>query len=212
MSTRPARQDGPPVTDPPVPDPPVPDLTGADLTVLARAAWPAREGDVLPAIPGFIASSFSPLVAELADRCLGGYFGTRPADQARGESTAVVLASRTGDLATAAAVAQAVDAGQRVPPLLFYQSSPNAVVGHLTARWGLAGPVVCTSPACDALEDALRGAAALIGGGEAAAVLVIAAEQGRPGTGRDHGTAILVGPRSWPPAARQEGDDEDPGN
>jgi hypothetical protein len=181
--------------------------------VLARARWPARQQDILPAIPGFIVSSFSPLVAELADRCLHGYFGARPADPARGAHIGVLVASVTGDLATAAAVAAAVDAGRRVPPLLFYQSNPNAVVGHLSARWGLGGPVVCTSPAGDPLTDALRCAVLLIEDGDAAAVLVIAAEQGRPGAGGDHGTAMLVGPGSWPPAAnRQEGDDEDPGN
>jgi hypothetical protein len=185
----------------------------AGLTVLARGQWPARPDDVLAPIPGFIVSSFSPLVAELAERCLQRYFGARPADQARGERTAVLLASTTGDLATAAAVAAAVDAGRRVPPLLFYQSNPNAVVGHLTARWGLAGPVVCTSPAAGALADALQGAVLLVQDGDAAAVLVIVAELGRPGAGDDHGTAMLVGPSSWPPAAtRQEGDDEDPGN
>jgi hypothetical protein len=183
-------------------------LDGAGgLTVLASAHWPARDDDVLRPIPGFIVSSFSPLVAELADRCLHRYFGARPADRARGERTGVLLASITGDLATAAAVAAAVDAGRRVPPLLFYQSSPNAVVGHLTARWGLAGPVVCTSPAAGALADALRGAVLLIQDGDAAAVLVIVAEQGRADAGDDHGTAMLVGPGAWPPAAnRQEGE------
>ncbi len=180
----------------------------AGLAVLARARWPGRSGEGLPSIPGFIVSSFSPLVAELADRCLRRYFGTSPADRGRGERTAVLLASTSGDLATAAAVAGAVDAGRRVPPLLFYQSNPNAIVGYLTARWGLAGPVVCTSPAADALGDALRLAVLLIGDGDADAVLVIVAEQGTPGAGSDRGTAMLVGPKSWPPApTRQEGDE-----
>jgi hypothetical protein len=92
--------------------------------------------------------------------------------------------------------------------MLFYQSNPNAVVGYLTARWGLAGPVVCTSPPRDALGDALRAARLLIQDGDAAAILVIVAEQGRPappgGTqlaaGQDHGAAMLIGPGSWPPA------------
>jgi hypothetical protein len=71
--------------------------------------------------------------------------------------------------------------------------------------------VVCTSPAAGALTDALQGAALLIEDGDAAAVLVIVAEQGRAGAGAgpgdDHGTAMLVGPRAWPPAAtRQEGE------
>ncbi len=43
--------------------------------ILASASWPLSPADQLPAIPGFVTSSFSPLVAELADRCLGSYFG-----------------------------------------------------------------------------------------------------------------------------------------
>jgi 3-oxoacyl-(acyl-carrier-protein) synthase len=176
-------------------------LDASGLTVLARARWPDAAGGSLPGIPGFFVSSFSPLVAELAERCLRRYFGGRPADPDRGERTGVLLASVSGDIATAAAIAAAVDARRRVPPLLFFQSNPNAVVGHLTARWGLTGPVVCTSPPRDALADALRGAALLIEDGDAAAVLVIVAEQ-RPDHGAaDHGAAMLVGPGSWPPPA-----------
>jgi hypothetical protein len=196
------------------PDPPaLADVDG--LAVLARAEWPAFAGDRLPPIPGFVISSFSPLVAEVAERCLRKYFGNRPADPRRGERTAVLLASESGDIGTAVAVAQAVDAGRRVPPLLFFQSNPNAVVGHLTARWELAGPVVCISPggfrgvappgqhspAGGALDDAIQGAVLLIQDGDADAVLVIVAEQGRPGAKPDHGVAMLVGPTSWPPAA-----------
>jgi 3-oxoacyl-(acyl-carrier-protein) synthase len=120
----------------------------------------------------------------------------------------VLLASVSGDIGTAEAVAQAVDAGRRVPPMLFFQSNPNAVVGHLTARWDLTGPVVCTSPPRDALADAMDGAVALVQDGDAAAVLVIAAELGRSG-GSDRGVAMLVGPQSWPPAVG-ESDRDDP--
>ncbi|HEV2371678.1 MAG TPA: beta-ketoacyl synthase chain length factor, partial [Streptosporangiaceae bacterium] len=189
----------------------------AGLTVLASAEWPADESDALTPLPGFVVSSFSPLVAEVAQQCLRRYFGSRPVEAARGERTAVLLASRTGDIATSAAVAEAVDSGRRVPPMLFFQSNPNAVVGYITARWGLTGPVVCTSPASDVLARALQGAALLIEDGDADAALVIVAEQERPGTQNDHGVAMLVGPASWPPAAApgdagdhpQEGDDED---
>jgi hypothetical protein len=183
-------------------------LERAGLAVLGAAWFPAFEGDVLPDIVRFVVSSFSPLVAELAERCLTQHFGTRPADPGPGEQTGVVLASTSGDFATAVAVAEAIDAGRRVPPMLFYQSNPNAVVGYLTARWGLYGPVLCTSPATDALGDALRAAHLIIHDGDASAMLVIVAEQGRdpvpgearPAAGHDHGVAILIGPGSWPPA------------
>jgi len=175
--------------------------------VLARSAWPGSPPAALPAVPGFIISSFSPLAAHLAELCLLQYFGRPPADPARGRQTAVVLASTTGDVATAAAVARAVDQGRAVPPLLFYQSNPNAVVGHVAARWGLEGPVTCTIPARRGLADALDSAALLIEGGEASAALVILADQGRPdgvsdddGTATgDSGTALLIGPAWWPP-------------
>jgi hypothetical protein len=168
--------------------------------MLARAEWPASPDDVLPAIPGFVTSSFSPLVAEVAQQCLRRYFGTAPADPALGERTALVLASATGDIGTAAAIALAVDEGRRVPPLLFFQSNPNAVVGYLTARWGLGGPVVATIPVGDAMADAQDCASLLITDGDADAVLIILADQARAGDERDHGVALLVGPRSWPQA------------
>jgi len=177
--------------------------TAGDLVVLARAQWPAQPPAALPAVPGFVVSSFSPLTAHLAELCLLRYFGRPPADPVRGRATAVVLASTTGDVATAAAVARAVDNGRPVPPLLFYQSNPNAVVGHIAARWGLEGPVTCTIPARRGLADAMDSADLLIEGGEAEAALVILADQGRPGGGDetptgDSGAALLIGPAWWP--------------
>jgi hypothetical protein len=172
---------------------------GPDLVVLARACWPGKPGQQLPAVPGFVTSSFSPLVVEVGQRCLRAYFGAAPADPARGERTAVVLASPTGDLATAAAVAQAVGQDRRVPPMLFYQSTPNAVVSYLTARWGLYGPVVCTVPLGDAMADARACAGLLIAGGDADAALLVVADQGRTPDQGDRATALLIGPRSWTP-------------
>jgi 3-oxoacyl-(acyl-carrier-protein) synthase len=175
-----------------------PTIERAGHTVLAQARWPANTGDSLPALPGFIVSSFSPLVAELAERCLRQYFGSRPADLARALLTGIVVASTTGDIATTAAIARAVESGRRVPPLLFYQSNPNAVAGYIAARWDLGGPVVCTVPASRGLRDALDSAALLIEDGDAVAALVILADTGKPDG--DTGIALLVGPASWPDA------------
>jgi hypothetical protein len=166
--------------------------------VLATSEWPAWPQTPLPGIPGFIISSFSPLAAELAERCLRRHFGDPPADPDRGRRTAIVLASTTGDMATAAAIASAVDHGRAVPPLLFYQSNPNAVVGHIAARWGLAGPVVCTIPVRRGLADAMDSAALLIENSEADAALVVLADQGGPDG--DRGVATLVGPARWLPS------------
>lgn len=183
---------------------PAPPLSGgpapgvpSGLVLLARAEWPAAADDTLPDIPGFIMSSFSPLVVEVAQRCLRRYFGAPPADQVRAERIAVVLASGTGDLGTSVAIARAVDEGRRVPPLLFYQSNPNAVVGYLTARWGLGGPVICTIPAGEVLADACDCAALLVEDGDADAVLIIVAGQARSEGERDRGEALLAGPPGW---------------
>lgn len=182
----------------------MPDGAG-ELTVLARSEWPARQQAKLPSVPGFIISSFSPLAAELAERCLRQHFGDPPADPERGQRTAIVLASTTGDIATAAAVASAVDHGRAVPPLLFYQSNPNAVAGHIAARWGLAGPVVCTIAAGRGLADAMESAALLIEDSAADAVLIVLADQ--VGPDGDNGVALLVGPAGWlPPPGPVPGD------
>jgi 3-oxoacyl-(acyl-carrier-protein) synthase len=154
--------------------------------VLAGGEWPLHPDDVLPQIAGFVVSAFNPMVAEAADRCLAARYGTPPADA---PLTGVVLASVHGDTATADAVADALATGRRVPPLLFFQSNPNAVVGHVTARWGLTGPVACTSPAGEALADGLAVAALMIDDGAADEVLVIAAD-----LAPDHAVAVLVGP------------------
>lgn len=160
--------------------------------VLARGEWPTSEDDTLPQIAGFVVSTFNPLVAEVAERCLTAHYGTPPADAGRGAHTGVVLASARGDVTTTRTVAEAVRDGRRVQPLMFFQSNPNAVVGHITSRWGLAGPVVCTSPCGDVLTDGLAVAALLIEDGSATEVLVIAADQAADGDDRDHAVALLV--------------------
>jgi 3-oxoacyl-(acyl-carrier-protein) synthase len=190
-------------------------MIGAMKTVvLARAQWPTEDLGAerpavaeLPPVAGFIESAFSPLVAAVADLCLASYFGVAPVGLACGERTAIVLASATGDQTTAAAVAGAVQAGRRVPPLLFYQSNPNAVAGYVAARWGLAGPVVCIMPG-GAVEDGPPGdttsrvlaeatatADALIDDGDADAALVIAANADLSGAA--WGIAELIGPPWW---------------
>ncbi|MFE9425643.1 hypothetical protein ACFYNO_22045 [Kitasatospora sp. NPDC006697] len=161
-------------------------MTG--LRTLAAASWPGGEP---PALPGFTASTFNPLVAAVAELCLTRYQGPDRADR-----TGLLLASAGGDRATALAIETAA-AGHRMPPLLFFQSNPNAVLGHLASRWGLAGPVVAISPREAAAPgripgDALELAALLLADGDADQVLVIAAEQAGVEGGTDHAIAVLV--------------------
>lgn len=178
------------------------------LRVLARAYWPEAtdEGAAPPAVPGFIVSSFNPLVIEVAERCLRRVFGEPPAaEPRRAAGVGILLSSAGGDQGTARALAEAVAAGARVPPLLFFQSNPNAVLGHVAARWGLAGPVISLGPAatgrCEtpeqtcrlSLTEALTAAAVLIGDGDAREALVLAVEQGTvPGAAGDRAVALYV--------------------
>lgn len=156
--------------------------------VLARAQWPATDDDTLPAIPGFTLSTFSPLVAEVAERCLRARYGAPPARPAHAGATALVLASANGDVTTNEAAAAAAAAGARVPPLLFFQSNPNAVLGWVAARWELSGPVLSIAPLGDLLADGRAVAELLIADGEAAEVLVLTAE-----LDPDRAGAVLLG-------------------
>lgn len=156
------------------------------LTVLAEAIWPESDEDTLPMVAGFISSSFSPLAAEVGERCLRRGYGERPLPPEQGERVAVVLMSPLGDLAAARHVARTVAAGERVGPLLFFESVPHAVGGHLAARWGLAGPMVSLSSATAGLDVA----ALLFGDGDADYALVLLIEQDPDGA--DRAAAVLV--------------------
>jgi hypothetical protein len=157
----------------------------AGLVVLSAASWPegAADGEV-PPLAGFIESNFSPLLAEVAARALR----RRPEPAAPGVVTAIVIVTALGDITSATRVAAVVDAGQRVSPLLFFQSVPNAVAGYLAARWDLTGPVVCVS----GMSAGLGIAALLIDDADAGEALVIHGDLAAAGDGRDRGAALVV--------------------
>ncbi|HEY2551090.1 MAG TPA: beta-ketoacyl synthase chain length factor [Streptosporangiaceae bacterium] len=158
--------------------------TAAGLTVSSSACWPQTDADreVTP-VAGFIESTFSPLVAEVAGRALSG----RDRVQQPGTVIGIVLVTALGDVTSAIRVATAVDAGQRVLPLLFFQSVPNAVAGYLAARWHLTGPVACVS----GTSAGLAAAALLIADADADEVLLVRADLAVTGGG-DRAAAILV--------------------
>ena len=173
----------------PFPSPGLADLraaaAGAGLTVLSSASWPETDADgEVTALAGFIESNFSPLLAEVAGRALR----RRAQPQAAGQVIAVVMVTALGDVTSATRVAAAVDAGQRVFPLLFFQSVPNAVAGYLAARWQLTGPVVCVSGTAAGLDVA----ALLIDDADADQALVVRADLAVTDGDRDRGAAILV--------------------
>lgn len=140
------------------------------LAIRAESRWPeSAHDDTAPALPGFIVSSFSPIAAETAARCLG----RRETGPETDGVTAVVMATSRGDRESAAHVARTVAAEGLLGPLLFFQSVPNAVAGHIAARWNLTGPVVCLADQASALETA----ALLIEDGDADDVLLLHIEQ-----------------------------------
>ncbi|WP_432840589.1 beta-ketoacyl synthase chain length factor [Dactylosporangium sp. CA-092794] len=156
---------------------------GAGLAVLAAAGWPGDGDTEPPRLAGFIHSNFNPIVAAVADRCLAGLSPDAPAIP---PETAIVLVTDLGDVDSAAHVAQAVDTGARVGPLFFFQSVPNAVLGHIAARHALSGPVSCV---CDAASgvDAARG---LLADGDADRVLLI--ELDRDETGESAAAVVVA--------------------
>ena len=157
----------------------------AGLVVRSAACWPeAADDDEAPSLPGFIESAFSPLLAEVAARALG----RRPEPTVPGAVTAIVIVTALGDVTSATRVAAAVDAGQRVSPLLFFQSVPNAVAGYLAARWDLTGPVVCVS----GMNAGLDIAALLVDDADADEALVVSIDLAVAGDGQDRGAALLV--------------------
>ncbi|WP_121179684.1 hypothetical protein [Streptomyces sp. 1114.5] len=161
---------------------------GLRVLAEARRSAPGPDGPP-PPLPGFAASGFNPLVADAAERCLRAVHGEPPAPG----RTALLLASASGDLDTARAIEQSAEPGHRTGPLLFFQSNPNAVLGHIAARWGLTGPVVAICPAeaepGRVPAEAYELAALLLADGDADRVLVLAVEQTPDG---DRAAAVLL--------------------
>jgi hypothetical protein len=156
--------------------------------------WVAEDGPP-PLLPGFVQSSFNPLVAAVADRCLTEHYAKPPEPPGDRQRTGLVLASRGGDRVSAEHVRQSVAAGNRLGPLFFFQSVPNSILGHVAARWGLGGPVVCISPVGSAVAEGIAEAAGLLSDGDADEVLLIVAEQAEGDSGTDCAHALLLG---WP--------------
>jgi hypothetical protein len=164
------------------------------LTISAEARWPESAADhTAPSLPGFIVSTFNPIAAETASRCLGRHAGTEGA-----AVTAVLITTSRGDRESAAHVARTVAGNGLLGPLLFFQSVPNAVAGHIAARWNLTGPVVCLADPASALETA----ALLIEDGDADEVLLLRIEQ-EPGV-QDQAHAVLLQAAQAAPAAQAQ--------
>jgi hypothetical protein len=154
------------------------------LAVTSVASWPDDDAEVEPPpLPAFVVSAFSPMIADVATRCLSAARPGPAAGNPAETATAIIVMSPLGDIASAAHVAGAVADGTRIGPLLFFQAVPNAVAGLIAARWGLAGPMVSLGAATGGMDLA----ALLIDDGDADEALVILAE-----TTPDRAVALLV--------------------
>ncbi|MFC5927679.1 beta-ketoacyl synthase chain length factor [Micromonospora vulcania] len=162
---------------------------GARVAVLAEARWSGAQDGAAPGVAGFVHSGFAPTVVAVAERCLRRRYRAAPVPT--DVRTAVVLVSASGDRASAEQVRATVDAGGRVGPLFFFQSVPNSVAGHLAARWGLRGPVVCLSPTGDPRADGIAEADLLLYDGDADEVLLILIEQAPDAS--TEAVAVLLG-------------------
>ncbi|MEU2614751.1 beta-ketoacyl synthase chain length factor [Micromonospora sp. NPDC007271] len=158
------------------------------VEVRARGRWPEPGDTVPPPVRGFAISTFGPVVVQAAVRCLERAPAV-PADA--GGATALVLVSARADQTTAGLISVAVDAGRRVAPMVFFQSVPNSVLGHLAAELRLTGPVVCVSPVGDPVAEGFEIADGLFRDGDATRALVIVADQDQ---GPDRGGGLALDP------------------
>ncbi|MEU4960179.1 hypothetical protein [Streptomyces rimosus] len=156
-----------------------------ELTVETRAQWPPPDDPAarLPEVPRFETSAFAPLLVAVGERCLTDRYGTPPLPPDIGPRTALVLAATRGDMITQTAIDDAVAGRRQVPKPLLFQNVPSTALGHLSAVWGLTGPLVATLAIGDPLAAARGTAARLLATGDADQVLAIAADPGDgPGT------------------------------
>lgn len=125
-----------------------PRTDGRALRPVAGAYLSHRPGDPeLPVVPGFVASTFNPLVREAVRRCVGepSEGGGNPLVGPYPDTTAVVLATVAGDATTSDLASRNLVSGRVHNPLLFFQSVTTSILGHLTIEYGLTGPVSCVA-------------------------------------------------------------------
>lgn len=177
MTTRPPRVS---------PRPPQ-DAGTARLEALAQGVSSTADTPGPPPVTGFAFSPFGPLVAEAAARCLNTAPGGPEA--VAGPGTAVVLITTFGDTVTADAVTAALAEGRTPSPVLFFQSVPTSILGHITRVFRITGPMVCLSELPGAEGHGETTARLLLASGTTERVLLIEVE-------------LAAGPRDSPVRAR----------
>jgi hypothetical protein len=140
------------------------------------AGLPGAAPEELPQVPGFAISRFGPLVHAVAAACLGPAGTAADHVGSYGASTGIVLATMYGDAVTADTQTQWTIAGKLTNPLLFFQSVPTSILGYLTRRYSIRGPLTCISAVLDPAGEALRVADTLLDDPDLYQVLIIGVE------------------------------------
>lgn len=122
-----------------------------------------------PPVSGFIEFTFSPMVYQAVRRCLA------EAPDAKA-NTALVLASTMGDAHTLDLGSRRLIDGAVGNPLLFMQSTANAILGRLSIDLSITGPLIALSPLGDLAADLLATADALLAEGEVDRVVLVGVE------------------------------------
>lgn len=115
------------------------------------------DGPELPVVPGFVSSTFNPLVREAVRGCLGEPSSQEHSNPLVGpylDATAIVLATVAGDATTSDLASRYLIGGRVHNPLLFFQSVTTSILGHLTIEYGLTGPVSCIAADHDLAQQA----------------------------------------------------------
>jgi len=122
------------------------------------------------AVSGFIESSFNPMVYECVRRHVSSG-AIRRADR-----TAIVLGSAFGDATTADVASRNLIAGKSRNPLLFFQSVPNSIMGHLAREYGFTGMISCITYSGNALQSMLQLAELYFNDPEIEQIVLVATE------------------------------------
>jgi hypothetical protein len=136
-----------------------------------RSESEANADILLPRLPGFVESAFSPLAYEVSRQCLT----ERPGD---GSRTAVALATLMGDTTTADLASRRMVSGRVHNPLLFMQATANAVLGYTSQEFGITGQMFSLSTLDDPVAELLAMADLLLEDPELDRVLVLGVELG----------------------------------
>jgi 3-oxoacyl-(acyl-carrier-protein) synthase len=131
----------------------------------------AIAGPDAPSVSGFIESAFSPLAYEAVRQCL-----TEAKAEADGSRTAIVLASVMGDSGTLDLGSRLLVAGEVSNPLLFIQSTANAILGRLSIDFAITGPLISLSAAGDLAAGLLATADLLLADGDVDRVVAVGVE------------------------------------